>query len=157
MSLQAVQTEYPVVHLNRIYDVSVDRMYRAWTTAEALGRWFGPEGVTVANVRVDLKVGGVMTLDMIMSDGNQTTLKTVYREIVPNQRLVFTWQWLSPSCEGSKEVDGETLVTVEFNELTDNRTEVSILHEGLPTESARDSHANGWNGCLDSLQATLFQ
>jgi uncharacterized protein YndB with AHSA1/START domain len=157
MTLQAIATEYPVVHLDRTYNVSAARMFEAWTKAEALGRWFGPEGVTCDQVSVDLRVGGVMTLTMTMSDGAQTTLKTVYREIVPNQRLVFTWQWLSPSCEGSREVDGETLVTVDFIELGENKTRVSILHEGLPTETARESHARGWNGSLDCLQNQLFQ
>jgi len=157
MSLQAAQAEYPVVHVTRIFKVSADRLFTSFTSAQELSRWFGPEGVTVSDASVDLRVGGVMSLTMNLPDGNQTQLKTVYKEIVPGKRLVFSWQWLSPSCEGSKEVDGETLVSVDFREVGDKQTEVSILHEGLPTPSARDSHASGWNGCLDSLQSALFR
>jgi len=155
MSLQAAVVEYPIVHLKRTYQVSADRMFRAWTRANELSRWFGPEGVIVTDARVDLKIGGVMTLTMNMPDGGQTRLKTVYREIILNERLVFTWQWLSPSCEGSREVEEETLVTVNFRPLADGGTEVDIVHEGLPTQSARDSHKKGWNGCLDCLQISL--
>lgn len=155
MPLQAIKTEHPAIHINRTFNVSPARMFEAWTQPGELSRWFGPEGVTVEEASVDLRVGGIMTLTLNLPDGKQTILKTVYKEIVDGQRLVFTWQWVDPGCEGSKEVEGETLVTVDFKPAGDNKTEVSILHEGLPTESARGHHTEGWNGCLDSLTTEL--
>ena len=46
---------------------------------------------------------------------------------------------------------GETLVTVEFNDLGDS-TEVVLTHQGFPAEAARDGHGAGWIGCLNQLE-----
>jgi uncharacterized protein YndB with AHSA1/START domain len=49
---------------------------------------------------------------------------------------------------------GETLVTVEFRGEGD-QTEISVTHALLPTEEARQAHADGWNGSLGRLDQVL--
>jgi uncharacterized protein YndB with AHSA1/START domain len=46
-------------------------------------------------------------------------------------------------------------VTVEFREDGD-RTTVILTHAGLPSEEARESHAGGWNACLDNLERRVL-
>jgi len=66
---------------------------------------------------------------------------------VPNERLVFTWQW-----EGS---DLETLVTLEFKGLSAGGTELTLIHEGFDSEDTRNKHGQGWDGCLANLESFL--
>jgi uncharacterized protein YndB with AHSA1/START domain len=61
--------------------------------------------------------------------------------------LVFTWEW-----PGMPE--RESLVTFLLRPVEDG-TELTLIHEQLPDESARKSHEAGWRGLLDTLEAFL--
>ena len=64
-------------------------VYRAWTTPELVKRWWsgGHGPVTVAEI--DLRVGGTWRY-VIAGDGYEVAFHGEYREIVPDERLVFT-------------------------------------------------------------------
>jgi uncharacterized protein YndB with AHSA1/START domain len=73
----------------------------------------------------------------------------VYREVRPPERLVFTWNWEHDEFK-------DTLVTVEFRSVGESGfTEVTLTHELLPTEKAREEHRRGWGECFDMLERTL--
>jgi uncharacterized protein YndB with AHSA1/START domain len=134
----------PVLRLARHFKAPRQAVFRAWTDPQALAAWFGPEGVQTRNVEVDLRPGGAFSLEMHEADGVYP-LSGVYRQVVPPERLVFSWVW------GHGELEGlETLVTIELRE-TDGGTELTLTHEGLPSPTAREKHEGGWIGCLDCL------
>jgi uncharacterized protein YndB with AHSA1/START domain len=85
---------------------------------------------------------------MRRNDGTSFTVFGTYREIVPPEKLSYTWQWESDP-GGS-----QTQVEIEFRSLGDS-TEVVLTHLLLPSEVERDKHSHGWNGCLARL-ASLF-
>ncbi len=59
------------------------------------------------------------------------------------RKLVYTWS--------IDDGGGETsLVTVQF-EPRGGDTEIIVVHEDLPSEAVRESHAAGWTGCLDGI------
>ena len=68
----------------------------------------------------------------------------LYREVVPNRRLVHTWCW-----EGS---DDESLVTVEFEPGPPGTTRLTLTHSRLASSEARDNHERGWISCLAKLE-----
>jgi uncharacterized protein YndB with AHSA1/START domain len=134
------------LRLSRIIQADRETVFRAWTEPEHLKRWSCPEGLQVADVQVDLRVGGKYRLRMEGPEGRFHTAVGVYREIERPKRLVYTWDWLE---EDHK--TGETLVTVEFNEL-DGSTEVVLTHELFPSSEAKQGHADGWTSCLNRLE-----
>jgi uncharacterized protein YndB with AHSA1/START domain len=142
--------------LRRTFNATPERLFRAWTQAEQLVKWFGPEGVTTEVAEVDLKVGGAYRVVMRTPQGNLVVHHGVYREIQPNQKLVFTWILDGQHCEGSEEEYCETVVTIYFNE-NEGATELVIIHDFLPTEKARDNHEFGWNGCFECLEKLVVQ
>jgi uncharacterized protein YndB with AHSA1/START domain len=135
--------------VTRRFKAPVERVYAAWTDAEQMKRWFAPGDMTVPVAEADVREGGRYRVQMSEGDGDCEfhTTGGVYREVQPNRRLVFTWQW-----EGS---DLETLVTVEFRSLSTNETELTLTHEGFDNEDIRDKHAQGWDGCLTNLADAL--
>lgn len=138
----------PVLRLARHFQAPRQAVFRAWTDPQALATWFGPEGVKTRNVEVDPRPGGTFRLEMYEADGVYS-LSGVYREVVPPERLVFSWVW------GHGELEGlETLVTIELQEK-DGGTELTLVHEGLPTPTAREKHEGGWIGCFDCLDRHL--
>lgn len=119
-------------------------VFRAWTEPEQMKRWASPEGITVADVQVDLRIGGRYRIHMTGSDGKTYTAVGVYREIERPHRLVYTWDW-------EQESMGETLVTVEFEERGDS-TMVVLTHELFPNAEQKDGHEEGWTSCLNRLE-----
>jgi uncharacterized protein YndB with AHSA1/START domain len=119
------------------------RVFDSWTKPELMHLWFAPGTMTVADAAVDLRVGGAYRVEM-RSDGAVTNIAAgVYTEIVPNERLSFTWGW--------KNFPGpESQVTVVFRDV-DGGTEVVLTHDRLPNEESRDKHQHGWLGCLANL------
>ncbi len=68
----------------------------------------------------------------------------VYNEIVPPQRLVFTWAW--------QDADGtsghQTLITIQFEDH--GKATKLTLHQALfESASSCDEHRDGWSSCLE--------
>jgi uncharacterized protein YndB with AHSA1/START domain len=72
----------------------------------------------------------------------------IFQEILPPEKLVYTWYW-----EGQAE-EMKTLVTVEFMDR-DGETEVVLKHERFTDKESREQHGQGWQGCLDQLEEYL--
>ena len=81
------------VQITRLLNASIDKVFRAWSTAEGLKSWACPEGTVIGDVSTDLVVGGHYRIRMCGSEGQTYTAVGVYREINPPRRLVYTWDW----------------------------------------------------------------
>jgi len=149
MSVQAATS----LRLTRVVKGEPARVFRAWTEPDQLVEWACPEGLSVANAEVDLRVGGRYRIVMKAPDGAVHTAVGVYREIERPVRLVYTWMWEDTLDEGMQ--IGETVVTVEFRGRGDGTSEVVLVHEGFPGAEARDNHETGWTSCVNRLEAFL--
>ncbi len=150
LSANQVSTD-EVVEIRRRFKTNCEAIFLAWTDPEALKIWFGPEGVETQKAEVDLRVGGQYRVEMHLPGGSIVEHSGVYLEIVPAKKLAFTWVLQSEDCQGTQTEIIDTRVTVTFTSLDDGGCELYLLHEGLPTQKARDAHSYGWNGCLDGL------
>ena len=130
--------------LNRVINAPVEAVYTAWTDPEVLRQWLAPGDAIVTRAVADLVVGGTFLIEMRGAEGRRFVTRGVYREIVPNRRLVHTWRW-----EGS---DVESLVTVEFEPESAGTTRLTLTHSLFTQEQDRDEHEHGWTGCLAKLE-----
>ncbi len=141
-------TEKPSVTLTRSYNASPEKVWRAWTNPEAMMEWISPgKDFTAPVVEVDLRVGGRYRIVMRSPEGEEFEAVGVYREVVPNRRLVYTWA--SPAAP-----ERETLVTLILR-ASGPGTILEFKHEGLDDAKARDSVKNGWSNSLTSLERYL--
>ncbi|MEX2240304.1 MAG: SRPBCC domain-containing protein [Burkholderiales bacterium] len=91
---EARLAEKPSLTLERFYPVAPEKVWRAWTEPQALSRWFGPGGPQpVALAELDVRVGGRFRVLFGGAAGTEHEVQGVYREVVPNRRLAFTWVW----------------------------------------------------------------
>lgn len=137
------------LRLSRVIAADPETVFRAWTEPDQLRQWSAPEGVELADVAVDLTVGGRFRLHMKAPNDVHHHAVGVYREIDPPRRLVYTWGWEEPDQDV-----GETLVTVDFIDLGGS-TEVVLTHDLFPNAEAKEGHLQGWTSCLNRLEALL--
>ena len=140
-------TEKLSLEIKRLIQAPRDRVYAAWTDPAQLKQWFGPEKVETRELIADARVGGKFRWDLTNSEGERMTCRGEYRELQPDKKIVFTWQW-------DDDEDWEnhiSVVTVELEDAGDG-TELRLTHEQLPKEESRDGHTRGWNSALDKLE-----
>jgi uncharacterized protein YndB with AHSA1/START domain len=128
-----------------------EQVYAAWTDPRQASRWWAPKGFRPLACEMDVRPGGAWRREMRTPDGKLVVKHGLYREIVPPERLVFTY--ITEHTGGV--IDPETLVTVTFADLGDGRTRLTLRHSAFETETARDDHRGGWTSALDRFTAFL--
>ena len=121
------------------------KVYAAWTEPERMARWWGPDAGPVLSAEAEVHPGGRFRVVFRTEDGEQHDSRGEYREVVPDERLVFTWHWESTP-------ERESLVTVLLRPVGEG-TELTLIHERFFDTAARDRHREGWSGTLDKLEA----
>jgi uncharacterized protein YndB with AHSA1/START domain len=133
----------PSLTINRRFNAPPEKVYAAWTRAENLMQWFGPAAAAMKNAAVDVRVGGAFSAGFTTPDGERHDVGGVYKEVVPNRKLVFTWAWRTTP-------ERESLVTLTFKPDGEG-TMFTLLHEQFFDRAARDGHERGWTGTMDKL------
>ncbi|WP_206995259.1 SRPBCC family protein [Trinickia mobilis] len=137
----------PSLTLQRRLDAAPQTVFSAWTDPQKLVRWWGPGEIEASLAEVDLRVGGRFRILMRSPDGEDYDVSGEYREVVPDQKLVFTWAWRSTP-------ERQSLVTIVFRR-EGSGTLLSLTHEQFFDEAARDHHLAGWMNLLDKLPQFL--
>jgi uncharacterized protein YndB with AHSA1/START domain len=122
---------------------TAERLFAAWTTAEELKRWWGPQGVKCIEAEVDLRKGGRYRIGNQFPDGKILWISGEFEVIEAPRKLVYTWR-IEPNTASSERV------TVQFEAQGEN-TEVIVTHERIASEELRERHQQGWVGCLEGL------
>ena len=136
----------PSLTIRRRFKAPPAQVFAAWTDPGKMSHWMGPTNVLRVEAECDLRVGGNYHIKMVVPD-DQHDVSGVYREVVPNEKLVFTWAWKSTP-------ERESLVTVTFKPDGDG-TIMTLLHEQFFDEDARDRHNAGWTAIMDRLEQFL--
>jgi len=136
----------PSLTLKRRIKASPEKVYAAWTDPQKLIRWFRIPTVVAASVRaeIDLRPGGRFRFSFDDLSGEHHEVGGVYREVVPNARLVFSWAWHS-----TPERESQVSITLKPES---GGTLLTLHHEQFVDERARDGHARGWVAMLDNIE-----
>ena len=107
--------------------------------------WWGAADAPSRTAETDVKVGGRFHVGFRGNNGDQHDVGGTYREVVPAEKLVFTWAWRSTP-------ERQSQVTVHLKADGDG-TILTLTHEQFFDEPARDRHQSGWTGALNKLEA----
>jgi uncharacterized protein YndB with AHSA1/START domain len=123
-------------------------VYQAWTTPELVRRWWSGTRGEMTTVEMDLRVGGRWRYVMV-TEGGEVAFHGEYREIIPNERIVYTEVF-----EGTPGAHALTAVT--FTEAA-GQTTLAILIR-YDSGQDRDKHSaymkDGLQEALDLLGRT---
>jgi uncharacterized protein YndB with AHSA1/START domain len=146
----ANEPEERVLVITRVFDAPRSLVWQAWADPERMARWAGPRGFTMTSCEMDTSPGGTFRFRMLSPQGTDHRVQGVYREIVEQERLVYTWAWV--------DADGrpghETLVTVTFADHG-AKTLLTLRQALFESVTARDEHRGGWSSALDCLAEYL--
>ncbi len=82
------QTSAPL-RLSRVFHARRETVFKAWSTAEHVQRWFSPETFTVPHARVEMRVDGPFEICMRSPAGEQHWIRGRFVEVVPHSRLAI--------------------------------------------------------------------
>jgi uncharacterized protein YndB with AHSA1/START domain len=155
--LQANGGERSVVHgafhLERSYDATAEQVYKALSDETAKGRWFyGPEGWRLIERTMDFRVGGRERVKGGFEGGVTTTFDAIYHDIVPGERIVYTYEMHLDERKISV-----SLATLEIEPLGAGRTKLKVCEQGAFLDGYDDagSRERGTGDLLDKLGASL--
>ena len=136
--------------ITREFDAPRHLVYKAWTTPEMIQRWWPANRGKATVTEVDLRVGGRWRWAMVTDDGFEVAFHGEYRELIPDQRIVWTEVY-----EGFPEADAEALNTLTLTEQG-GRTAMTLLVQHQ-SQAHRDAHINfgmesGLQDALDLLE-----
>jgi uncharacterized protein YndB with AHSA1/START domain len=145
-------THHATFVIERTYAVPPARVFHAWADQKAKARWFvGPEEWESSGHELDFRVGGRERIAGGPPGGPVHAYEALYQDIVPNERIVYTYDMHSDDKRISV-----SLATVEFTPAGSGTrlilTEQGVFLDGFDSEVSREE---GTHGLLDKLEVAL--
>ncbi len=140
-------------HLERTYDATAEQVYQALSDEAAKNRWFyGPQGWRPTERFMDFRVGGRERAKGRFEGGVTTTFDAIYHDIVPGERIVYTYEM---HLDGRK--ISVSLATLQIKTEGERRTKLLVDEHGAFLDGYDDagSRERGTGDLLDKLGASL--
>ncbi len=141
-------------HLERTYDAPVGLVYAALSTEAAKSKWFGGDDGrwTLLERSMDFRVGGRERLRGRWVGGVVTTFDAAYHDIIPNERIIYTYEMHLDDRKISV-----SLATLQLIASGDGRTTLKVSEQGAFLDGYDDagSREHGTAELLDRLGESL--
>nr|AGO97175.1 heat shock protein [Streptomyces sp. CNT-179] len=134
--------------LVRTFEATPEEVWKAWTDPDAAAQWWHPRGTSTPRetVEIDPQVGGHYTYTMVNdAAGHKVVSGGVYREVVPFERLAFTWG------HPNGDPNDTPVITITL-EPVDEGTRMTFDLRGVEGAKGDGSYFDGWQEVLDSLE-----
>ncbi len=153
--------------ITRVFDAPRDLVWRVWTDEIHLLEWWSPKGFKTLSTKVDLRPGGMFHYGLEAPDGHKFFGRFIYREIVPQERLVYVLSFsdaeggigrhfLNPKWPAEllttvtfADKGGKTEISLRSHPINATAEEIRIFEEGAPSMQA------GFSGTFDQLDDYL--
>ena len=139
------------VTVSKDFDVAADILYSAWTEPEQLKQWWKPMGNQLFEVSNELKADGEIEYRFKSEGSEELVIRGRYLEVLPNEKLVYTWKWHVP--DGTLN-DSEYKLTVNF-QSNDQGSSIQVSQEDNKPHESLKPHQHGWDEALNHLSEFL--
>lgn len=138
--------------ITRVFDAPRAMVFAAWIDAKQVAQWWGPRVFTNPVCEIDARVGGRYRIVMRAPDGTDYPMKGVYREVVADERIVFSVDLSDHPDEWHERIDPgrvkgqgkpamDAVTTVTFTEHNGKTT--MTVHMRFNSGATRDAHVKG--------------
>jgi uncharacterized protein YndB with AHSA1/START domain len=130
------------VYFHRVFRTTPEKVYKAFTDADAFTRWLPPCGFTAKVHQMEVKVGGSYQMSFTnFTTGNSHSFGGKYLELVPGKRISYTATFDDPN------LPGEMRTTVDITPVSCG-VEINIKQEGIPSVIPAEACYLGWQESL---------
>lgn len=143
--------EARALEIVRIFDAPRALVFQAWVDPERMKQWSAPHGYSIGHNEGEVRPGARWRSCMLSPEGEELWLGGAYREVVEDERLVFTQAWERE--DGSP--GHETVITVSFEDAEGGKTKMIFRQAFFESQDDRDGHAGGWGECFERLDDLL--
>ncbi len=134
------------VSLHRVLTASPEKVYRAFTDANAMTAWLPPYGFLCVVHNMDVKVGGTFRMSFInFTTGNGHSFGGEYLDLKPNEFIRYTDKFDDPNLTG-------LMTTSVWLKKVLCGTEIKILQENIPAVIPAEMCYLGWQESLEKLK-----
>ncbi len=131
--------------ITRIFDAPRSLVFELWKDPKHLANWYGPKGFTTES-ELDFRVSGEWKYTMTSRDGSSFTSKSIYQEIVENDKIVYL----------EENANVKLLITLTFEDEGSDKTNFNLKMSVEPfTEQMFEGAAMGYNSAFDKLEEYL--
>jgi uncharacterized protein YndB with AHSA1/START domain len=135
-----------IVKLHRVFAAPVEKVFKAFTDADAMASWLPPYGFVCKVHSMDLKIGGKYKMTFTnFTTGNGHSFGGEYLEIIPNELLKYTDQFDDPN------LPGQMITTIVLKRVICG-TELFATQEGISDTIPTEMCYLGWQESLDKLK-----
>ena len=141
--------------LERVIDVSPERVWEAWTRPEHLKEWFAPRPWSVSECEIDPRPGGIFRTVMRSPKGELHPALGCFLEVVPNERLVWT-SVLLPGFRPAPDTGLAFTAIISLKpEASGTRYTATVIHRDVKGRKQHEDMGfhEGWGAALDQLVA----
>jgi uncharacterized protein YndB with AHSA1/START domain len=133
------------IHLHRVFAAPPERVYRAFTSPEAMVKWLPPHGFTAKIHEMDFRVGGGYKMSFTnLTTGNGHSFGGKYLELKPGESIKYIDRFDDPNLPGDMEVN------ISLRKVIGG-TEVKISQAGIPDAIPPEMCYLGWQQSLSLL------
>jgi uncharacterized protein YndB with AHSA1/START domain len=147
--------------VTRVFDAPVEQVWKAWSDAETVKQWWGPDGFTAPLARMDFRQGGTSLVCMSSPEFGDMYSTWEYVEIVPLRRIEFIHNLadkdgnkIDPTTVGMPPdfpVDQRNVIT--FRALGQDKTELTDTEYDWTEGQMMEMSRMGLEQCLDKMAA----
>ena len=145
------------VRVSRVFSAPRETVFRAWSSADHIKRWFCPDGYSVPEAKIEMRVGGPFEVCMRSPEGVNHWTRGTFAEVIAPERLTIDHHVIDP-CGGGPLFSAVTRVS--FGDAAGGGTlmEVVQTYSAAGAEQAEQmlkGAPEGWRQTLDKLEAEV--
>jgi uncharacterized protein YndB with AHSA1/START domain len=144
----------PELTFTRTFDAPRALVFKVWTDPYHVAQWWGPHGLTIPLSKVDARVGGLFEVHMLTPDGTLLPSVGEFREVVPDERIVFTSNLVSPEGKAMIEVVNSVMLE-EIGSRTRMTLHIKVLAADPSVADKLGTMEEGWTESLERVAAEV--
>jgi uncharacterized protein YndB with AHSA1/START domain len=145
------------LRVSRVFSAPRETVFKAWSSADHVKRWFCPDGYSVPEAKVEMRVGGAFEVCMRSPEGADHWTRGTFTEVRAPERLKIDHRVIDPCGGGSL---FSALTEVSFIDKGRGSTLMEVAQTYSMTGEARAEQMlkgapEGWRQTLDKLEAEV--
>jgi uncharacterized protein YndB with AHSA1/START domain len=141
----------PVV-VTREFSASAEEVFESWTNPEIMRHWLAPGDNVVSEIETHARIGGALLIRSRSPDGAIHTIRGIYRELDPPQRIAMTWTYSGPF---ALICAVETLIEIDIENVAQGRAVMTFTQSQFVTDDIAKAYEGDWPSCFQKLTQML--